>query len=376
MIEFKNVYKSYDGVHDVLKDINLTCESGEITVFIGPSGCGKTTTMKLINRLNSLTKGSISIHGEDINKINPVELRRKIGYVIQNIGLFPHMTISRNVAVVPHLLKWDKSKTDSRVDELLDMVGLDPNLYKERYPSELSGGQQQRIGVIRALAAEPDIILMDEPFSALDPISREQLQEELIQLQKDIKKSIIFVTHDMDEALKIADKIVLMRDGEIVQEASPEEMLRRPANDFVKDFIGEKRLQQAIDVPTVGDVMMKKPATILPNRGLALAMNLMEQKQVDSLVVVDDDNHAKGYVSIYDVTKSFENENNKVADIIRPFEHVLAPDTILTEAIHILDEGPFSYIPVIDAQEKLAGLLTRGSVVGHVRDVYAQEGWS
>ena len=375
MIEFKNVYKRYDGSQDILKDINLTCEDGEITVLIGPSGCGKTTTMKLINRLISITKGNILIDGKNINEINPVELRRGIGYVIQHIGLFPHMTIGRNVGVVPHLLKWDKSKTDARVDELLDLVGLDPKLYKERYPSELSGGQQQRIGVIRALAAEPDIILMDEPFGALDPISREQLQEELIQLQKDIKKSIIFVTHDMDEALKIADKIVLMRDGKIVQEASPEEILRRPANDFVKDFIGEKRLQQAVDVPEVSDVMMTKPATILPQRGLAVAMNMMEKRQVDSLVVVDNDNHAKGYISIYDVTKSFDDENKKVEDILHPFSHVISPDTSLTDAIRILDEG-FSYVPVLNADDTLAGLLTRGSVVGHVRDVYAQEGWA
>lgn len=374
MIEFKNVYKRYEGSQDVLKDINLTCEDGDITVLIGPSGCGKTTTMKLINRLISLTKGNILIDGKDISKINPVELRRGIGYVIQHIGLFPHMSIARNVGVVPQLLKWDKDKTEARVDELLDLVGLDPKLYRERYPSELSGGQQQRIGVIRALAAEPGIILMDEPFSALDPISREQLQEELIQLQKDIKKSIIFVTHDMDEALKIADKIVLMKDGEVVQEASPEEMLRHPANDFVKDFIGEKRLQQAVEVPKVSDVMMKKPAMILPQRGLAVAMNMMEKRQVDSLVVVDDYDHAKGYVSIYDVTKSFDDEKKKVEDIMQPFSHVISPDTILTDAIRILDEG-FSYIPVLNADETLAGLLTRGSVVGHVRDVYAQEGW-
>lgn len=375
MIEFKNVYKRYEGSQDILKDINLTCEDGEITVLIGPSGCGKTTTMKLINRLISLTKGSILIDGKDISEINPVELRRGIGYVIQHIGLFPHMTIGRNVGVVPHLLKWDKSKTDARIDELLNLVGLDPKLYKERYPSELSGGQQQRIGVIRALAAEPGIILMDEPFSALDPISREQLQEELIQLQKDIKKSIIFVTHDMDEALKIADKIVLMRDGKIVQEASPEEILRHPANDFVKDFIGEKRLQQAVDVPKVADVMMTKPATILPQRGLAIAMNMMEKKQVDSLVVVDNDNHAKGYISIYDVTRSFDDEHKKVEDILQPFSYVISPDTILTDAIRILDEG-YSYVPVLNTDDTLAGLLTRGSVVGHVRDVYAQEGWA
>src|SRR5690625_3121597 len=303
MIEFKNIYKQYNTGNVVLKDINLTCEDGEITVLIGPSGCGKTTTMKLINRLISPTKGSILIDGKDISKINPVELRRGIGYVIQHIGLFPHMSIAKNVSVVPNLLKWDKDRIDKRVDELLDMVGLDPEVYKNRHPSELSGGQQQRIGVIRALAAEPSIILMDEPFSALDPISREQLQEELNRLQKEIKKTIVFVTHDMDEALKIADKIVLMRDGQIIQAASPEEILRRPTNEFVKNFIGKKRLKEAKETPAVTEVMVKKPATILPTSGLAVAMKRMESRQVDSLVIVDDDDLIHGYISIYDVAR-------------------------------------------------------------------------
>lgn len=376
MIKFKNIYKKYEGGNDVLKDINLTCEDGEITVLIGPSGCGKTTTMKLINRLINPTKGSIYIDEKDISKVDPVELRREIGYVIQHIGLFPHMTIARNVAVVPHLLKWNKTQIDNRVDELLELVGLDPEVYRDRYPSELSGGQQQRIGVIRALAVEPGTILMDEPFSALDPISREQLQEELIRLQKDIQKSIVFVTHDMDEALKIADKVVLMRDGEIVQHGSPEEILRRPANDFVKNFIGKKRLQQAMDMPAVSDVMMRKPATILPLRGLAVAMNMMEQRQVDSLVVVDDDNHVEGYVSIYDVSKEFDNETKQVKDIIQPFTHTTEPDALLSDAVHNLDESNSSYIPVVNMDNTLAGLLTRGSIVGHMRDIYSQERWA
>ncbi|HLR53894.1 MAG TPA: ABC transporter ATP-binding protein [Pseudogracilibacillus sp.] len=360
----------------MLKNLNLTCETGEITVFIGPSGCGKTTTMKLINRLNDVTRGKILINGKDISEMNPVDLRREIGYVIQNVGLFPHMNIARNVGVVPNLLKWDKGRITNRTDELLQMVNLDPEQYRERYPSELSGGQQQRIGVIRALAAEPDIILMDEPFSALDPISREQLQEELIQLQKDIQKTIIFVTHDMDEALKIADKIVLMKDGNIVQAASPEEILRRPANDFVKDFIGEKRLQQVTDVPNVQEVMLKKPATIFPHRGLATAMRMMGQRQVDSLVVVNDQEIVQGYISIYDVNRAFEEEDNKVQDIMHPFEKLLSPDEAITEAITILDEEGISYIPVVNDEQKLLGLLTRGSVVGHVRDFYAQERWT
>ncbi|QKY69968.1 ABC transporter ATP-binding protein [Lentibacillus sp. CBA3610] len=376
MIEFKTIYKNFEGGNDVLKDINLTCEDGEITVLIGPSGCGKTTTMKLINRLITPTKGSIFIDGKDISQINTVELRREIGYVIQHIGLFPHMTIARNVGVVPNLLKWDKTQIDARVDELLELVGLDPKVYKERYPSELSGGQQQRIGVIRALAAEPGIILMDEPFSALDPISREQLQEELIHLQKDIQKSIVFVTHDMDEALKIADKIVLMRDGRIIQHGSPEEILRRPANDFVKNFIGKKRLKKAMDMPTVADVMVQKPATILLYRGLAVAMNMMEKKQVDSLVVVDDDNRIEGYVSIYDVSREFDNETKQVKDIVQSFTHTTGSDALLADAVRILDESKLSYIPVVNADNTLAGLLTRGSIVGHMRDIYAQERWA
>lgn len=375
MIEFKNVYKRYRGSNqDVLKDINLTCNDGEITIFIGPSGCGKTTTMKLINRLINPTKGQVIVDGQDTSNVNPVQLRREIGYVIQHVGLFQHMTIAKNIAVVPRLLKWENSKIEPRIDELLNMVGLPPEQYRNRYPSELSGGQQQRIGVARALAAEPKIILMDEPFSALDPISREQLQDELVHLQKEIKKTIVFVTHDMDEALKIADKIVLMKDGEIVQAASPEEILRRPANDFVKDFIGEKRLQQAINLPTVAEVMAKKVATIYPNRGLAVAMKMMEQRQVDSLVVVDRQNYVQGYVSIYDVTQAFDNEDQAVQDIMRPFSQTVSPDADITEAIRMLDEGALSYIPVVCDDGKLLGLLTRGSVVGHMRNVYRQEG--
>lgn len=376
MIEFKNVYKRYKGGNDVLKDINLICEKGEITVFIGPSGCGKTTTMKLINRLIEPTKGNILINGKDTNEINPVELRRDIGYVIQNVGLFPHMNIARNVAAVPNLLKWDKEKTKSRSDELLRMVNLEPEQYRSRYPSELSGGQQQRVGVIRALAAEPEVILMDEPFSALDPISREQLQEELIQLQKEINKTIVFVTHDMDEALKIADKIVMMKDGEIIQAASPEQILRKPANEFVKDFIGKKRLKQATDVPVVGEVMIKKPATIFASRGLATAMKIMEQRQVDSLVVVDGEGYIEGFVSIYDVSRAFDDENKTIKDILQPFGQVLSPDHRITDAVHILDSEAVSYVPVVDDQNRLLGLLTRGSVVGYVREVHAQEGWT
>ncbi|MDF2680791.1 MAG: glycine/betaine transporter ATP-binding protein, partial [Brevibacillus sp.] len=246
MISFHNVEKRIKDV-SIIEKLDLQIQAGELFVLIGPSGCGKTTTMKMINRLIEPTSGRIEINGEDVTRTDPVELRRNIGYVIQQIALFPHMTIGQNVALVPKLKKMDRTHYEKKVDELLDMVGLDPKVFKDRYPAELSGGQQQRVGVIRAMAADPPIILMDEPFSALDPISREQLQDEFVRLQKAIKKTIVFVTHDMDEAIKIADRICLMNSGSVVQLDTPEQMLQRPANQFVADFIGLKRLKGVQD---------------------------------------------------------------------------------------------------------------------------------
>ena len=366
LIVFENVKKVYGNDFVALKNINATCKEGEITALIGPSGCGKTSLMKLINRLNPLTSGKIYIDGKDITEIETVALRRSIGYVIQNVGLFPNMNIAKNVATVPNLLKWDKERIDRRVDELLEMVSLDPKTYRERFPSQLSGGQQQRIGVIRALAAEPSVILMDEPFSALDPISREQLQDELIRLQKEIKKTIVFVTHDMDEAIKIADNILLMRDGEIVQSGSPEEILRHPANDFVKEFIGKKRLSQVQDMATVEEVMVSNPRTVHPTRGLAQSMKMMEKNKVDSLLVVDDDNKLLGNITIYDVVNAFSDETLKVKDIMKPLNYSVTPDTLLPKAIQLMDDLKVPYIPVVNENAILVGLLTRGSVVGYV----------
>src|SRR5690625_2357817 len=375
MITLENVYKQYDDGFEAVKNINATFEDGEITVLIGPSGCGKTTTLRLLNRLINPSRGSVYIDGKDIAEINPVQLRRGIGYVIQHIGLFPHMTIASNVAVVPKLLKWDKQQIDNRVGELLDLVGLEPETYRTRYPSELSGGQQQRIGVIRALAAEPSIILMDEPFSALDPISREQLQDELIRLQKEIQKSIVFVTHDMDEALKIADKIILMKDGEIVQQGKPEELLRHPANDFVKDFIGQKRLQGVQEIPAAKEVMIKRPVTTYPRRGLAEAMKQMENNQVDTLVVIDENNdQLKGYIAIYDVLQAYQDENKRMQDIYHPFAPPNGPQTLLADAIAIFNETNTGYLPVITEKNTLVGLITRGNIVGYLGEMYPSAG--
>lgn len=374
MIVLENVNKVYDNGFHALKDINLEFKKGEITVLIGPSGCGKSTTMKLINALNTPSSGKVLIDGKDISRLNPVELRRNIGYVIQSVGLFPHMNITKNAGVVPRLKKWDKDKTDLKVNELLDMVGLDHTIYGSRYPSELSGGQQQRVGVVRALAADPDIILMDEPFSALDPISREQLQDELIRLQQDLHKTIVFVTHDMDEAIKIADTIILMKDGEVIQTGRPDSILRHPANDFVRDFIGSKRLQNesenTYEIPLVDEVMITNPVTAFPGRGLAEAIKMMEMKRVDSLLIVDRNRQLQGAVSIYRVLDQYGEEGKTVADVMHPVRYSVSSGSTLPQAIEIMDSHQLSNLPVIDGNNRFLGLITRGSVVKHLAEVY------
>ncbi|CAH0120749.1 MULTISPECIES: ABC transporter ATP-binding protein [unclassified Paenibacillus] len=373
MIQLQGVNKVYDDGFQALKNLNLEFKRGEISVLIGPSGCGKTTTMRLINRLIQPSNGAVIVDGQDISAVDPVKLRRNIGYVIQNIGLFPHMTIARNVSVVPRLLRWDKRKIDERVDELLRLVGMDPDTYRNRYPSELSGGQQQRIGVIRALAADPDIILMDEPFSALDPISREQLQDELLRLQQELKKTIVFVTHDMDEAIKIADSMILMKDGEVIQKGSPESILRHPANDFVKSFIGTKRMRTDNDLealPSVDEVMLDNPATAYPTRGLAEAVKIMERRRVDSLLIVDRSNRLLGIVSIYQVLDQYGEEGKTVADVMQRVKHVVSPGTPLPNALNMMSEHGLSNLAVVGEDDRFVGLITRGSVVRHMADVY------
>lgn len=236
MIKFENVSKSYENGGVAVNSLNFSIEEGEFFVLIGPSGCGKTTTLKMINRLVDLSKGTIYINDKKIDEYNIHELRWNIGYVLQQIALFPHMTVEENIAIVPELKKWDKKKINHRITELMESVGLEPKEYRHRKPSELSGGEQQRIGVIRALAANPKIILMDEPFSALDPISRQKLQQDMLTLQKKIKKTIVFVTHDMQEALTLGDRICVMKDGEVVQCDTPKEIIEHPKNNFVKTF--------------------------------------------------------------------------------------------------------------------------------------------
>jgi osmoprotectant transport system ATP-binding protein len=367
LIEFKNVSKVYDDGFEAIKNLDLTVNEGELLTLIGPSGCGKTTTMKMINRLIDPTSGQILIEGEDIHKKDPVLLRRNIGYVIQQIGLFPHMTIEDNIAVVPKLKKWPKEKYVKRVNELLDLVGLDPNVFKKRYPSELSGGQQQRIGVIRALAGEPPIVLMDEPFSALDPISREQLQDELIKLQEEINKTIVFVTHDMDEAIKIANRIAIMRDGELVQVDHSDRILRYPKDDFVRDFIGEQRLGENQGVPTAKDLMMEKVVTCKPGRGLAEAFNLMKKHRVDQLYIVDRKDTLLGVIDLETLSKRYREEDKSVSDIMETELQTVSEDQLMAEVVDQFTKVERSTLPVVQG-DRLVGIITRGSMVRGMTD--------
>jgi osmoprotectant transport system ATP-binding protein len=259
MIEFRQVGKTYPGSDNpVVKDLSFEVPEGEICVLVGPSGCGKTTTMRMVNRLIEITEGEILINGEPNTAMSGTQLRRKIGYAIQQIGLFPHRTIADNIGTVPHLLGWDKGSIRDRVDELLELVGLSPEEYRDRYPAELSGGQQQRVGVARALAADPPIMLMDEPFGAVDPITRERLQDEFLRIQENIKKTIVFVTHDIDEAIKMGDKIAILKHGGVLaQYDAPETILANPNSEFVASFVGTDRILKRLSLVRVGDMRLE-----------------------------------------------------------------------------------------------------------------------
>lgn len=255
MIEFENVTKVYGDGTVAIEDVSFTVEEGTTTVLVGPSGCGKTTTMKLVNRIEDPTEGTVFFDGQDVSEQDPVELRRNIGYVIQEIGLFDHMTVGENVATVPELKGWERNRIDDRVDELLELMDLPPAEFREQYPAALSGGQRQRVGVARALAADPDVLLMDEPFGALDPITRSSLQDEFLEIQEQINTTILFVTHSVDEALKMGDRIALFDVGELVRYDTPAKVLEDPGSEFVADFIGEDRALKQLQVTPVRSIM-------------------------------------------------------------------------------------------------------------------------
>ncbi len=303
MISFENITKVYPGNFTAVRELSLKVRRGETLVLLGTSGSGKTTTMKMVNRLIEPTSGRITVDGCDIMEQDRIQLRRKIGYAIQHIGLFPHMTVAENIGVVPQLLRWPRQKIRERCRQLLAMVGLKPEEFTDRYPAQLSGGQKQRVGVARALAANPPVVLMDEPFGALDPITREQLQQEFLQLQSSLKKTVLFVTHDIFEAVKMGDRIALLDSGKLQQLDTPAEIVRKPANKMVEQFLGEHRVQLALFTQTVKDLLSgkrEKPAVkkggdkkrpeifLSPHNSLAQALALFQKTGRTTLPVYED----------------------------------------------------------------------------------------
>ena len=363
MIQFEHVSKSY-GKTPILKDLNFTIEDGQFVVLIGPSGCGKTTTMKMINRLLEPDSGSILIDGKNIRDQDKVDLRRHIGYVIQQIGLFTNMTVAQNICVVPKLLKYDKAKCDEIVRDLLKMVNMES--YAEKYPSELSGGQQQRIGVLRALAASPPIVLMDEPFSALDPMTRETLQDEVKNIQQKLGKTIVFVSHDMGEALKLADVIIFMESGTVVQMASPEEMLEHPANDLVRNFLG-KHSPETPAPSKVESFMRTNVFSVHRDRGVLECAERMARGSVDTLLVTDEENRYVGTVSIGDI-RHWGRELNSIEPLIRQTARTARVGDEAKESFDYLLDSGANYVVVLNADDTIAGIVTKTSVARSVAE--------
>ena len=360
MIRFEHVTKQY-GDNVILNDLNFEIEEGKFVILIGPSGCGKTTTLKMINRLIDPNSGHIYIDDKDINTIDKPALRRSIGYVIQQIGLFPNMTVAQNISVVPRLLKYPKEKCDQIVHELLEMVNMPYEQYAHKYPSEMSGGQQQRIGVLRALAASPPIVLMDEPFGALDPMTRTVLQEEVKKLQRKLNKTIIFVTHDMEEAISLADVIIFMDKGEIAQIASPEEMLRNPANDLIRSFLG-KHIHDNNETLTISSFLRTNIFKVGADRGILECTELMALHGVDTLLVTDSDDRYLGTVSIEEINEHSQEKLDSVAPLVR---RVMPEASITDEAKACFDKllvKGGNYVVVLNPDQTIAGIVTRSSM--------------
>ncbi|GEK32948.1 glycine/betaine ABC transporter ATP-binding protein [Kurthia sibirica] len=366
MLKLEHLSKVYRGGKKAVDDLNLDIKKGEFIVFIGTSGSGKTTALRMINRMIEPTSGKILINDEDVTKKNPVTLRRSIGYVIQQIGLMPHMTIRDNITLVPRLLKWEKDKKNKTAEDLLKLVNL-PESYLDMFPSQLSGGQQQRIGVLRALAANQDLILMDEPFGALDPITRDTLQDLMKDLQQRLGKTVVFVTHDMDEALKLADRICIMHDGQVIQCDTPDNILSNPANQFVKEFIGSHRLVQEKPSAKLVDEVMITPVTISLEKSLDEAIRTMVQKRVDTLFVVDGQNILKGFIDVESIT-SERHRTQSVADAMDKDVFYVKNETKLQDTVRRILKRNLKNIPVVDADHKLVGLITRAHIVDMVYD--------
>ncbi len=352
------------GTPPAVQDLSLTIPAGEICVLVGPSGCGKTTTMKMINRLVEPTSGRVRIDGEDVMALPAVELRRRIGYVIQQVGLFPHMTVADNVAVVPRLLRWPEARVRERSHELLELVGLDPATYAGRYPAALSGGERQRVGVARALAADPPVMLMDEPFGAVDPILRDRLQNEFLRLQAKVRKTIVFVTHDVDEAIKMADRIaILQRGGILAQYDTPQAILAAPASEFVEHFVGADRGLKRLSLGRVSDLPLIEPLTASVGEPRGELRRRLEAAGADYALLLDAGERPLGWIGRHDL----DGDGPIAADEATPGSPTLQPETTLRDALSTMLGSSVQMGVVVDEHDAVLGLISVDAISEFLR---------
>lgn len=371
LIHLDKVTKTYPGTSaPAVADLDLDVHEGEILVLVGPSGCGKSTTLRLINRMIEPTSGRIIFEGEDVTDVDPDHLRRRIGYVIQQIGLFPHRTIKENIATVPELLGWDKAQTDARVDELLEMVGMDPATYRDRYPKELSGGQAQRVGVARALGADPDVLLMDEPFGAIDPITRDRLQNEFLRLQAELKKTIVFVTHDVDEAIKMGDRIAILQEQSIIaQHDTPEAILANPASDFVEDFLGSGATLKGLSLMRVRDIQTDD-ALLAYDSGSRGAMRAqLEASDRKWLLLLDENDVPLRWIN----EKALDVTDRRLAQSGLPVRATVEPEDTLHDVLESMLHSSVGSACVIDPKGRYQGVVRLENLIDTVRSTQQAE---
>jgi osmoprotectant transport system ATP-binding protein len=368
-IELREITKRYPGQRTPAVDsLSLTVPAGEIVMFVGPSGCGKTTSLKMINRLIEPTSGMILIDGEDIRKQSADELRRHVGYVIQGGSLFPHMTVAKNIGMVPRLLGWDRNRIGERVDELLDLVGLEPDRYRDRYPRELSGGQQQRVGVARGLAADPPVILMDEPFGAVDPITRQRLQDELLSIQRELRKTIVCVTHDIEEAIKLGDRVLILQEGaQVAQYDTPEAILAAPANEFVEDFVGAGSSLKQLSLSRVSEIDLSHPTTATVGEATAEVIQRAEANGDKAVVVLDSRSRPCSWPTVRQLRRQQtvgEGDRNTLVDLDERATLNDALDTMLTSS--------HGGAVVTGRRDQYLGVIDFEAVTEHMRAVERQ----
>ena len=365
MIRLERVTKRYPGGQLAVRELTIEFHTGQLTMLVGPSGCGKTTTLKMINRLIEPTEGRIFHDDQDVTHIDPVALRLRMGYVIQNVGLFPHLSIADNVATVPRLLGWDKKRIQQRVTELLELVGLDPKQFARRYPHQLSGGQRQRVGVARALGADPPILLMDEPFGAIDRIARERLQNEFLRIQREVRKTVIFVTHDIDEAIKLGDRIAIMNAGRLEQYDTPAAILAKPASDLVVDLLGPDRGLKRLSVTPIDLNALERPPVVHADDSLSDARRLLDSRW-DRAVVLDGNGKPVG-----ELAKEGADGDGLVADRARPFDAIIGADRTLFDAFSQMLIHQATWVAVVDG-DQFRGVLTPQSFVAAIQRVPAE----